>query len=157
MIYVHPILFNRNFIGSHNARASVEIQFIINCIQTVFNWFLLVNFLINMWVEPKVIFAWSQPAKWKFIGNVYWARARTTTISSSRYRLHLINEMLLFFLLISCRALMEVQWYLHQLQHKLQRLRLVQQYHEKRISHRLDCHTGKRILFIFWDFSQTIN
>lgn len=40
---------------------------------------------------------------------------------------------------------MEVQWYLHQLQHKLQRLRLVQQYHEKRISHRLDCHTGEGI------------
>lgn len=37
---------------------------------------------------------------------------------------------------------MEVQWCLHQLQHKLQRLRLVQQYHEKRISHRLVCHTG---------------
>lgn len=47
------------------------------------------------------------------------------------------------------RALMEVQWCLHQLQHKLQQLRLVQQYREKRISHRLVCHTG-----IFIEFSE---
>lgn len=56
-------------------------------------------------------------------------------------RMLFINISILFeFPLI--RALMEVQWCLHQLQHKLQQLRLVQQYREKRISHRLVCRTG---------------
>ena len=53
------------------------------------------------------------------------------------------TDLIVFFSFASLdRALMEAQWCLHQLQHKLQRLRLVQQYHEKRISHPLVSHTG---------------